>query len=208
MKTLLALVTSVALLAPLSGCYKSDFENEQKKSASLQGELDKAKKDLTDANSQLAGLNEGMRRLQSSGTMLVTMIDGKQVGQDGVVLTKDRYFVKHGLRVRGVNTISYTMGSLTDGPIALKREKFPDKPYITGFVKENKADGEWMWYDTAGKLTHKQTFAAGKQVSVEAATTDKTGKVTFKKLDKAAADKFFDARKDVFINIPEFSWSR
>jgi hypothetical protein len=65
-----------------------------------------------------------------------------------------------------------------------------------------------MWYDTAGKLTNRQVFANGKQVSVEAATTDKTGKVTYKKLDKAAADKFFDARKNVFINIPEFIWER
>jgi hypothetical protein len=208
MKTLLALVASVALLAPLAGCYKSDFENEQKKVASLQGELDKAKADLGNANKQLQTAGEAMTRLRSTGTSLLTIVDGKRIGQDGVVLNSEGFFVKNGSRIRGVNTINYTMGALTDGPIALKRESAPDKPYITGFVKNNRADGEWMWYDTAGKLTNRQVFANGKQVSVEAATTDKTGKVTYKKLDKAAADKFFDARKNVFINIPEFMWER
>ena len=50
MKTLFAVVTAAALLTSLTGCYKSDWENEQKKSAALQGELDKAKADLAKVN--------------------------------------------------------------------------------------------------------------------------------------------------------------
>ncbi|MBY0308069.1 MAG: hypothetical protein K2Q09_04940, partial [Phycisphaerales bacterium] len=143
-----------------------------------------------------------------SGTTLQVKVDGKPAGQDGIALGGDGFFYKNGPRVRGVNSVTYRMGDLADGPIALKRESAPDKPYIMGSVKGNRAEGEWMWYDAAGKLTHRQVFANGKQVSVEAATTDRTGKVTYKKLDKAAADKFFDARKNVFMNIPEFIWER
>lgn len=208
MKTLFAVVTAAALLASLSGCYKSDWDNEKKRADSLQAELDKSKADLSKANAQVQTASDTMTRLRNSGTSLVTIIDGKQAGQDGIVLGPANYFIKHGPRVRGVNAISYTNGALTDGPITLKREKSPDKPYIQGSVRNNRAEGEWMWYDSTGKLVHKQTFAGGKQVSVEAATVAKDGKVTWKKLDKAAADRFFDARKDVFINIPEFIWER
>jgi antitoxin component YwqK of YwqJK toxin-antitoxin module len=208
MKTLLALVASAALLAPLSGCYKSDFETEQKKSAQLESDLKAAKESLSKATVELQKRDQMINQM-TTGTTLKVMVDGKPAGQDGIVLGSDGYFYKNGPRVRGVNSLNYSMGKLADGPIALKRESAPEKPYITGFVKNNRADGEWMWYDTAGKLTHKQVFADGKQISVEAASTDKNGKTTFKKLDKAAADKFFDARKNVFSNIPEFMpWTK
>lgn len=208
MKTLFAVVTAAAMLSCLSGCYKSDFEAEQKKSAQLQNELKDTKDALAKATAQVQTATDTMNRLRSSGTSLVTMVDGKEAGRDGIVLSQNGYFVKHGARVRGVNAVSYTNGSLTDGPIALKRESAPDKPYVNGFVKGNRADGEWTWYDSTGKLLNKQTFANGKQVSVEAATTARDGKVTWKKLDKAAADKFFNDRKNVFINIPEFIWEK
>lgn len=208
MKTLFAVVTAAAMLTCLSGCYKSDWDKEKARADGLQTELDKTKADLTKANTQVQTASDTMSRLRSSGTSLVTFIDGKEAGKDGIVLSQNGYFVKHGARIRGVNAVSYTNGALTDGPIALKRESAPDKPYVNGFVKGNRADGEWMWYDTAGKLLNKQTFTNGKQVSVEAATTARDGKVTWKKLDKAAADKFFNDRKNVFINIPEFIWEK
>lgn len=204
MKRISAVVTAAILLTSLTGCYKSDWEAEQKKSAALQGELDKVKSDLAKANAEARKATDDIARLRT-GTSLVTIVDGKRV-QDGIVLTNEGFFVKNGPRVRGVNSVNYSMGALADGPIALKRERHPDKPYITGSVKGNRADGEWVWYDTNGKPTNRQVFTNGKQTSVEAATVAKDGKVTWKKLDKSASDKFFNARKDVFASIPEFSW--
>lgn len=204
MKRIFAVVTAAALLASLSGCYKSDWEAEQKKSAALQSELDKVKADLAKASAAAAN-GENLLKSLKTGTTLVTMVDGKRV-QDGIVLTNEGYFVKNGPRVRGVNAVNYTMGALTDGPIAIKREKYPDKPYITGSVKGNKADGEWVWYDTTGKPTNRQIFTNGKQTAVEAASVAKDGKISWKKLDKAASEKFFKDRKDVLASIPEFSW--
>lgn len=209
MKTLFAVVTAAALLTTLTagGCYKSDWEKEQTKSAELQKQLDTAQKELTATKALAAQSGQVVDQLLKGAT-LASFVDGKRV-DDGIVLNQQMgVFVKHGLRIRGANQVSYTKGMLTDGPFNLKREAAPDKPYINGSVKGNKADGEWTWYDTAGKVTNKQVFADGKQVSVEAATVAKDGKVTWKKLDKTAADKFFDARKNVFVNIPEFSWSR
>ncbi|HZW05977.1 MAG TPA: hypothetical protein VFF65_02545 [Phycisphaerales bacterium] len=206
MKKTLALLTAAALLTTLAGCYKSDWEKEKSRADSLQTEVDKAREELKKATAAAQTAADNMNRLRT-GTSLVSIVDGKRF-EDGIALTNDGFFVKNGLRVRGANSVRYTMGALTDGPIALKREKYPDKPYVQGFVKNNRADGEWTWYDTTGKLVNRQIFANGKQVSVEAATVARDGKVTYRKLDKAAADKFFDARKDVFINIPEFYWER
>ncbi|MFT3683329.1 MAG: hypothetical protein QM783_00135 [Phycisphaerales bacterium] len=208
MKTLLALAVSAALLAPLSGCYKSDFEAEQKKTAQLQDELKSTKDALTKATADAQKAQQFVNQM-TTGAKLKVIVDNKLVGEDGIVLASDGNFYKNGPRTRGVNQLNYSMGKLADGAISLRRESAPEKPYITGFVKNNRADGEWMWYDNGGKLTHKQVFADGKQVSVEAVSTDKAGKVTMKKLDKAAADKFFDARKNVFSNIPEFMpWTK
>jgi hypothetical protein len=207
MKTMLAVVTAAALLSTLSGCYKSDWEKEKARADSLQTDLEKARGDLNKANAQVQTSVDAMNRLRTSGTSLVTIVDGKEIGRDGIILSSSGYFVKNGPRVRGMNSVNYTNGSLTDGPFVLRRESAPDKNYIVGNVKGNKADGEWLWHDSTGKLVNRQTFANGKQVSVEAVTVGKDGKVSYKKLDKAAADKFFNDRKNVFINVPEFSWS-
>ena len=207
MKTMLAVVTAAALLSTLSGCYKSDWEKEKTRADGLQAELDKAKGDLTKANSQVQATADAINRLRTTGGSLVTIVDGREAGRDGIMLSQNGTFVKNGARIRGANSVNYVNGNLADGPFILKRESAPDKNYIVGNVKGGKADGEWLWHDSTGKLVNKQTFAGGKQVSVEAVTIAKDGKATYKKLDKAAADKFFNDRKNVFINIPEFSWS-
>jgi outer membrane murein-binding lipoprotein Lpp len=207
MKTKLAALTTAALLTCLSagGCYKSDWDKEKARADALQSDLEKTKLDLAKVNGEVQAAKDAAMRMQR-GT-LVTVVDGKEAGRDSIVyIPQGGYFVKSGARMRGANTISYTNGMLTDGPFALKREASPDKPWIVGNVKNNRPDGEWMWYDTSGKVVNKQTFANGKQVSVEAASTAKDGKVTWKKLDNTAANKFFNDRKIMFVNIPEFVW--
>ncbi len=201
MKTLAAFVTAAVLLAPLSGCYKSDWESEKAKSADLQKQLDAAIEKDKKTSSELRAATDLVTRARSS--YLATYVDGKEVGRDTIAMTAQGFFVKNGARIRGGTQINYANGALVDGPFVLKRDSAPDKVYVSGSVKGNRADGEWMWYNNDGKPAHKEVYAAGKLTSVEAATVAKDGKVTWKKLDKGATDSFLKARQGVFMMYPE-----
>lgn len=201
MKTFAAVVTASVMLVSLTGCYKSDWEKEKANSAELQKQLDAANESVKKLNTQVQAASDIANKARNS--YLATYVDGKEVGRDSISMTEKGFFLKHGPRTRGATQINYANGALVDGPFVLKRDSAPDKLYVAGSVKNNHADGEWVWYSNDGKPANKETYANGKLVSVEAAVIAKDGKLTWKKLEKAAADSFFKARVVVFVNYPE-----
>lgn len=212
-KTVSALALAMGLSLVLGGCYKTDFENEKKKTADLTSQLDAMKSQLDGANRKVSEAQVAVNayaRLQQGGMTLSTFgwNNGQmaEIGRDGVKINTQGQLVRHGERRRENGALRFNDGFLADQNFALNRSGTATK-YVEGTIKGGKADGQWIWYSKDGKATHRETYAAGKLQMVETITTARDGKQTFKKMTEAQKKSFFTERAPVFASIPELDRS-
>lgn len=209
MKKYAAVALCLSLLA-LPGCYKSEYEKAKQEAESAAKELADTKAKLSTAEARASAAEQQANRAKAGGMTLVTINSTKQLGRDTIKLVdtpQGQVFVKDGPRTRDTSTIMYRNGLLADQQFTINREG-GTTPYVSGPVRNSRADGEWFWFDRAGKKTHRETFKEGKLVSVETVSVDRAGKESYKKLTPAEANKFFDARVVVFVNFPELTRER
>jgi hypothetical protein len=207
MKKFAAAIIACSLIAGLSGCYKADFEKEKTRATNLEAELAKAKSDLASASQQVTAAQQAMgvvRALQNGEFEVQTIVNGTLIGKDKVILSGANSLVKHGERLRQTGRLTFNRGQLADQTFTINRESNQQK-YVEGTIRGGKADGEWIWYDRAGKPMRRETWAAGKIQSVERVATDRAGKPTFTKLAKKDQDSWIDSTAAVFAAIPELS---
>jgi hypothetical protein len=203
------LAISLTLLATLTGCYKSDFEAEKKKTADLQTQIDAIKADLNNASKRAADGQVAiaeLNKLRTTGGVMSTFgWTGGQwvlVGQDSIRLNDSNVFVRHGERKRENGSLRFIDGKLADQTFTLNSSSSAAK-VVEGSIKGGKADGIWTWFSKDGKPTNRETFADGKLVSVERITIGKDNKPTYTKLPKAEAEKFSKAQSARFAAISE-----
>jgi hypothetical protein len=211
---LASLVLGSALLLGLGGCYKTEFEAEQKKNADLTRQIEEKQAELTSARDQVQRATAAMRQVDALRNGQMTMVTlgwnaGSMavIGQDNIRLNEQGQLVRHGERRRETGALRFANGQLIDQSFVINFSGTTPVKYVEGNIKGGKADGAWLWYNRQGRLTHRETFANGKLVSVESATTARDGKVTYKKLTTQQARDFFNARAAVFAAIPELDRS-
>lgn len=209
MNKLASLALGLTMLLPLTGCYKAEMEAQKARADGLDTkvkELEAAKAAAEQrAQTAQASVNQ-VNGFRNGTAQLATVVNGTIVGVDTIRLVdgpQGPQFVKHGTRKRGTWSIVYSNGQLADQPFTMNRDS--GTKYVEGNIKGGKADGEWIWYSKDGKAANRETFKDGKLQSVESASTAKDGKVSWKKMDKASSDKFWNDRLAVFAGIPELS---
>jgi hypothetical protein len=199
----------LALLGGLSGCYKKEFEAEKAKAEAAAKEVESLNAQLSTVRGQLQQATtavrtlEGLQRtggvMESFGWQNGTLT---KTGTEAVRLNERGVFVRHGARQRENGSLTFSNGQLADQSFTLNRSGTATK-YVEGTVRGSKAEGEWMWYDRNGKLTHIEVWKDGKLTQVDAVSVDRAGKQTRRKLSAADMRKFYNDRVAVFQAIPE-----
>jgi outer membrane murein-binding lipoprotein Lpp len=193
----------------LTGCNKAELDKQtaransaEDKVKSLEAENTKLKSDLQTQTSRAQTAEGKLTSFATSGSVLVTMIDGKVEGRDGIRYDGgSQVFVRHGSRERSNGTIRFENGKLADGPFSMNRDN--GKAWFVGAIKNSRPDGEWIWNDRDGKPENKETWKDGKLVEVAKASVAKDGKVTWTKGAKADRDAWVKRTATTFINLPE-----
>ncbi|MCU0688421.1 MAG: hypothetical protein MUE97_01580, partial [Phycisphaerales bacterium] len=177
-----------------------ELEEVKASAARMQGEVQAART----AAQMVNAMREGRASIVTFGWNAGSMAP---IGRDGVRLNDAGELVRHGERRRESGSLRYVNGLLADQSFVINFSGTTPVKYVEGNIKGGKADGAWLWYNRQGRLTHRETFANGKLVSVESATTARDGKVTYKRLTTQQARDFFNARAAVFAAIPELDRS-
>lgn len=206
----LVILAGLALgAASLGGCNKAELEkqttranNAEDRVKTLEAENTKLKGDLQTQTSRAQAAESRLTSMATSGSVLLTIVDGKVEGRDGIRYDAgQQVFVRHGSRERSNGTVRFESGRLADGPFTMNRDN--GKVWFTGAVKNSRPDGEWIWNDRDGKPENRETWKDGKLVEVARASVAKDGKVTWSKGSKADRDAWVRRTQSTFMNLPE-----
>ena len=198
---------AASALAILPGCYKSQYETEktrgddlEKKSKEAQSQVDALKRDLGAAQTRSQQLETQLSALRAGGS-LVGFVDGKPTVREPIRWDGTQW-VRHGDCARSGGTVKFENGRLADQTIMFNQPG--GKPWYTGAIKFGKPDGEWIWFDDAGKPLMHEVWAAGRLAEVGKATTAK-GPVTWSKLAAKERDAWVKTTATALRDLPELS---
>lgn len=201
----LAAASLVALALVLPGCYKSQYEAAKtqandldKKLKDTQTQLDQTKSELASAQGRVQQLETQLSGLRAGGT-LVGFIDGKPTIREAIRWDGTQW-VRHGDSTRGDRTIKFENGRLADQVLFVNQAG--GRPWYTGAVKYGKPDGEWIWFDSAGKPHMRETWTGGRLVEVARASTAK-GPLSWNKLGSKDRDAWVKTSTAALLDLPE-----
>lgn len=200
-----AAASLVALALILPGCYKSQYEAAKtqaddldKKLKDTQSQLDQSKSELASSQGRVQQLEMQLSGLRAGGT-LVGFVDGKPTIREAIRWDGTQW-VRHGDSSHGDRTIKFENGRLADQVLFINQAG--GRPWYTGAIKYGKPDGEWIWFDTAGKPSMRETWTAGRLVEVARASTSK-GPLSWSKLGTKDRETWVKTSTAALTDLPE-----
>lgn len=187
------------------GCYKSEYDAEkarttelEKRATEQQAALDKATADLQAALNR-ATAAEGQLAAARSSSRLVLLADGRPGAEESIHWDGQRW-VRHGECIRGGTTVRFDNGRLVDQSLVVTSAE--GLPLVAGQVHNSAPDGEWIWFDAAGKPRTKEVWKERRLADVYRATTA-SGVLAWERLGRRDREAWVNASENSLRDIPE-----
>lgn len=190
-------------VATFGGCYKSQMEAEKGRADAAEAKAKELEAKVATAEGAARQAQQQLQSLQQAGTqgMLVTLVNGQEVGRDAIRSVGPGRFVRNGERWRPTSAVQFVNGVLADQVMKVNRDN--GKPNFEGAVKNSRPDGDWIWYDREGRPSTKEVWKDGKLAETHTNTSRDPAKPTWRAQSRADRDTWFRNSQAVFASLPE-----